>query len=75
MCEGLIVNFHQNIVHIIQIKPNSVPRFGQNSVSGSRYSNRRTQEEEEEVQVEEQPTEDEDGQEVETEEPVEPRKR
>lgn len=67
-------------MHIIQIKPNSVPRFGQSSVSGSRYSNRRTQEEEEEVQLGEQLREDEDGQdedgqEVETEESVEPRKR
>lgn len=64
-------------MHIIQIKPNSVPRFGQSSVSGSFHSKRRTQEEEEEVQVGEQPREDEDedGQEVETEEPVEPRKR
>lgn len=59
---------------IIQIKPNSVPRFGQSSVSGSLHSNRRAQEEEE-VQVGEQQREDEDGQELETEEPVEPRKR
>lgn len=62
-------------MHIIQIKPNSVPRFGQNSVSGSLHSNRHTQEEEEEIQVGEQPREDENGQEVEMEEPVEPRKR
>lgn len=49
-------------------------RYGQSEVTGGRYSNRRHQEEEEEEQGEEL-GEDEDGQEMETEEAAETRKR
>lgn len=48
-------------------------RYGQSEVTGGRYSNRRHQEEEEEQG--EELGEDEDGQEMETEEAAETRKR
>lgn len=48
-------------------------RYGQSEVTGGRYSNRRNQEEEEEQG--EELGEDEDGQEMETEEAAETRKR